>query len=137
MRKELFEAARSAEKNAYAPYSGFRVGAALLTQKGAVFSGCNVENISYGATICAERNAITTAVAAEGPEMKIKELTVVTDCEEPWPPCALCLQVIAEFALPDTTIFLVNFKGKVISYCLNELLPHPFSSFGIVAAEHL
>lgn len=126
MRKRAIEAARKAWENAYAPYSGFRVGAALVSAStGRIYSGCNVENSSYGATICAERNAITTAVAAEG-AIGIDMLIVYSDDDPPAPPCAVCLQVAAEFSMPDTRVILVTPHSVEIEYSFSDLLPMPF-----------
>lgn len=122
----VIEAARKAWEHGYAPYSGFRVGAAVVSAAtGMIYSGCNVENSSYGATICAERNAITTAVAAEG-VIGIDLLVVYSDDDPPAPPCAVCLQVIAEFAHPDTEVVLVSPRTEPVRYRFAELLPHPF-----------
>lgn len=118
--------ARKVRENAYAPYSGFKVGAAVLSGKtGRIYTGCNVENSSYGATICAERNAILHAIATEG-EFEVGMLVVVTSSDPPSPPCALCLQVLAEFTKPETKIILSDLKGQSITYQFKELLPNPF-----------
>ena len=124
--KRAIEIARKAWENGYAPYSGFKVGAAVVSAAtGRIYPGCNVENSSYGGTICAERNAITTAVAAEG-AIGIDMLVVYSDDDPPAPPCAICLQVIAEFARPDTEIILVTPKTEPVKYQFSELLPMPF-----------
>src|SRR4051812_20753184 len=96
--QELHEVAQKATTMAYAPYSKFYVGAALLTDKGNIYSGCNVENASYGLTICAERNAIFSAVNAEGPQMKISKMVVITSDHSEASPCGACRQVISEFS---------------------------------------
>ncbi len=126
------EQAAKARKNAYAPYSHYKVGAAVVSAKtNRVYSGCNVENSSYGATICAERNAILNAVANEG-VVGIKLLVVVSQDAPPAPPCAQCLQVLAEFSKPETEIHLVDVhcaegrEGAHSIYTFSELLPHPF-----------
>jgi cytidine deaminase len=106
--EQMLAAARDAFKNAHAPYSNFRVGSTILTERGAVYSGCNVENASYGLTICAERNAIFAAVAAEGSSMRIKAVAVATERDCPCAPCGACRQVIFEFG-PDA---LVLFRGQ-------------------------
>ena len=122
----LRKAAAAARENAYAPYSSFKVGAAVLSAlTGRIYSGCNMENSSYGATICAERNAITTAIAAEG-VIGIDMLAVCSDDDPPAPPCALCLQVMAEFARPETEIILFSVNGDERHYTFSELLPNPF-----------
>ena len=124
--KRAVEAARKAWEHGYAPYSGFRVGAAVVSAAtGRIYPGCNVENSSYGATICAERNAITTAVAAEG-VIGIDLIAVYSDDDPPAPPCAVCLQVIAEFARPETRIVLASPRQAPVSYTFSELLPMPF-----------
>jgi cytidine deaminase len=123
----LWRAARRARENAYAPYSGYRVGAALKA-RGAddVYTGCNVENASYGATMCAERAAVFGMIAARGraePEM----LALVTEGDPPAVPCALCLQVLAEFGAPDLPIVLGSPEGIRETVALRDLLPRPFA----------
>jgi len=120
----LFKAARSGHDNAYAPYSKHQVGAAVLTSSGKIFSGCNMENATYGATVCAERGAIHKAVS-EG-EQKIAAVLVFKDSDPTWPPCGICLQVIAEFAPAETPIFLSNGKGIQSEHQLKDLLPQAF-----------
>jgi cytidine deaminase len=121
---DLMNRAREAAAKAYAPYSKFQVGCALVTQAGGVFTGCNVENASYGLTICAERNAIFHAVTSEGPQMRIASLAVIALRHE-FPPCGACRQVIAEFAAPDAPVcFLQN--GLLVTQTLAELLPATF-----------
>lgn len=120
----LIRAAGDARARAHAPYSGFRVGAALATSSGRVFAGCNVENRSYGGTICAERVALTAAVAAG--DRDPVALVVITDTDPPSLPCGLCLQVLVELAPPALPIRLVNPAGDIRQYRLDELLPHPF-----------
>ncbi|MBN1783002.1 cytidine deaminase [bacterium] len=121
--KQLVQAATKARLNAHASYSGFQVGAALYTFSGLVFTGCNVENQSYGLTICAERNAIFHAVA-EG-HRHFSVMAVVADTEEPVLPCGACRQVMAEFN-PDLRLILANLKGNVVEYSLADLFPNPF-----------
>ena len=124
--ERMKRAAAKARDNAYAPYSSFKVGAAVLSAAtGRIYSGCNVENSSYGATICAERNAITTAITAEG-VIGIDIIAVCSDDDPPAPPCALCLQVLAEFARPDTLVVLFSVSGKEMHYAFSQLLPNPF-----------
>jgi cytidine deaminase len=120
----LLDHATAAAAKAYAPYSKFQVGCALLTAQGNLFTGCNVENASYGLTICAERNTIFHAVAEEGPEMKIAELAVVALGLE-FPPCGGCRQVIAEFAEADTPVWFLR-DGKPVAMTMAELLPASF-----------
>lgn len=122
--EKLKIAAKKAASKAYAPYSKFRVGSALLTKSGNIYSGCNVENASYGLTTCAERNAIANAIASEG-AIEIEQLVVYTPTETATPPCGACRQVIYEFTR----------KGEIHSYCdsdqstthkISELLPGAF-----------
>lgn len=121
---DLFVNARAAATKAHAPYSKFQVGCALLTKGGRLVTGCNVENASYGLTICAERNAIFHAVAEEGPQMKIATLAVIALGQE-FPPCGACRQVIAEFATPETVVWFLR-DGKPVSMTMAELLPAGF-----------
>lgn len=122
----MVKMAAKARENAYTPYSGFKVGAAVRSWRtGKVYAGCNVENSSYGATICAERNAVLHAVAAEG-ELGIDKLVVVSDDDPPAPPCAMCLQVLAEFCSPDTEVTLAAIGGRVERMKFSDLLPRPF-----------
>lgn len=120
----LLANATAAAAKAYAPYSRFQVGCALLTAQGNLFTGCNVENASYGLTICAERNTIFHAVAEEGPGMKIAELAVIAIGQE-FPPCGACRQVMAEFAAADTPVWFLH-NGKPVSMTMAELLPASF-----------
>jgi len=111
-------------KNAYAPFSHFRVGAALLTSKGEVFVGCNVENSSYGMTNCAERTAIFAAVAKSGPKLNIRAIAVVNDQDVPCSPCGACRQVIYEFG-PEATVVFKSSRGWTEAP-ITELLPEGF-----------
>jgi cytidine deaminase len=123
-RERLLRSARKVMKNAYAPFSNFRVGAAILTTKGQVFAGCNVENSSYGLTNCAERTAIFSAVAKAGPQLEIVAVAVVNDQGEPCSPCGACRQVIYEFG-PRAVIFYQGEKGPKHNL-ITELLPDGF-----------
>jgi homotetrameric cytidine deaminase len=123
-RSLLLQAAREVLERAYAPYSRFRVGAALLTRQGAIFSGANVENASYGLTICAERAAVAVAVAAEGPGMRIQALAVACDSPAACPPCGACRQVLLEFG-PAALIIFPGPDG-LMEMALEELLPTGF-----------
>ena len=122
--QRLIKAARTALKHAYAPYSRFRVGAALLTTTGKVFVGCNIENASYGMTNCAERTAIFSAIANIGPKMQIRALAVVNDQGIPCSPCGACRQVINEFG-PQATVVFAGAKGLKQAR-ITELLPEGF-----------
>jgi len=120
---KLIEAARAARENAHAPYSNFRVGAALRTKSGKIFTGCNIENASYGLTLCAERVAIFKAIS-EG-DHEFEAIAVVCDTEKLTPPCGPCRQIIWEFA-GDIPVILSNLKGKVERETSAKLLPRPF-----------
>lgn len=122
-KEELIRLAKEARERAYAPYSKFKVGAALLTEDGKVFTGGNVENASYGLSICAERVAAVKAVS-DG-HTRFSRLVVVADTEEPCPPCGVCRQMLFEFA-PDMPILMVTLRGKEKELTLRELLPEPF-----------
>ena len=121
---KLVEAARQAAKQAYAPYSGFSVGAAVLTGDGGVYSGCNVENVSYGLTICAERTAVVKAVS-EG-HRDFRAVAIYADTEQYCSPCGACRQVIAEFG-PHITVIRANKHGKYLTSTIEELLPGGFN----------
>jgi len=122
--RSLQRAASSARKNAYAPYSDFHVGAAVRTKSGQVFVGCNVENASYGASICAERGAVLAAVAAG--ERDLVALAIVTTASDPTPPCGLCRQVLHEHA-PNLDVRSYS-RDTHADYALAELLPHAFDA---------
>jgi cytidine deaminase len=114
---DLLQLARTAQVNAHAPYSGFRVGAAIRLQSG---------ETSYGATICAERGAIMSAVAALG-TVSVVEVVVVSEGNPPWPPCGMCRQVLSEFCVPDCPIHAVNGAGVELSWRFDQLLPSGFT----------
>jgi cytidine deaminase len=122
--QRLLQVARKAMQHAYAPYSQFRVGAAVLTSKGKIFTGCNVENASYGLSNCAERTAIFAAIAQTGPGLNIRAIAVVNDQGVPCSPCGACRQVIYEFG-PEATVFFQSSKGWKQSH-VTELLPEGF-----------
>jgi cytidine deaminase len=120
----LRAAALTVMERAYAPYSRFRVGAALATRDGKVFVGCNVENASYAAVICAERGAVLAAVAHGARDFD--RLVIATDAPEPTPPCGICRQVLTELA-PAVEVFSYTTGGREARWTLPELLPHPFT----------
>lgn len=120
----LLAAARSARDEAYAPYSRFLVGAALLGEDGRLFVGANVENRSYGLALCAERAAVAAAVAAGC--RRFRALLVLTDAEPPAPPCGLCRETLAEFCGPDFEIRLAGLDGAHRDFRLGQLFPEPF-----------
>jgi len=124
MQAKLLRSAKTVMKNAHAPYSKFRVGAAVLLSNGKIFSGCNVENASYGMTNCAERTAIFSAVAQLGPKFEIRAVSVVNDQGVPCSPCGACRQVIYEFG-PDAIIFFQGSKGPKQAH-ITKLLPEGF-----------
>lgn len=126
MKNALHELAVEARERAHAPYSQHQIGAALVTTDGGITSGCNIENASYGGTVCAERVAIWKAVSELG-NLKIKEICVVSDAYKPWPPCGMCRQVIAEFAGPDTLVHVGNLKEIKQTYKFKDLLPEAFT----------
>ncbi len=125
VRSQLVEAARQAAGRAYCPYSRFPVGAAIVTESGEIFAGCNVENASYGLTICAERNAVFQAVASRTVRPAIRAVAVYTPTAEPSAPCGACRQVINEFGA-DADILSVCDGSKVIECRLDDLLPQAF-----------
>lgn len=121
---KLLEAAKQAQEKAYAPYSKFRVGAALITTDGKMYTGCNIENASFGLTNCAERTAIFKMMS-EG-KQKIEEILVIGDTEEFLPPCGACRQVIVEFASEDTVVYMSNKYGDFKKTTVGELMPFIF-----------
>jgi cytidine deaminase len=123
-RRELLNEAEAASANAYAKYSNYFVGAAVLTAKGKIFRGCNVENVSYGLTNCAERTAIFSAIAAEGSETKIAAIAVVNRDGRSCSPCGACRQVIVQFGYDALVLFRIS--SSVFEQPANALLPHSF-----------
>jgi homotetrameric cytidine deaminase len=123
--RQLTTQAADAADHAYAPYSKFRVGAALLLENGAVVTGANVENASYGLTICAERSAVVRAVAEHGPEIRVVACAITNLNQAASPPCGACLQVLSEFMQPASWII---FRGEAgwENYRFDEVFPHRF-----------
>ena len=122
--EQLIQLAREVSAKAYAPYSKFRVGCALVTKAGNTFAGCNVENISFGLTICAERNAVFQAVAQEGPGLEIAKVVIFTPTSAPITPCGACRQVLREFG-SDFEIACHCNGEQVIRMRIDDLLPKP------------
>jgi cytidine deaminase len=122
----LADAARAVRANAYAPYSNFKVGAAIRAVSGEVFSGCNVENVAYPEGTCAEAGAIAAMVAAG--QTRLTEVYVIADSPAPVPPCGGCRQKLMEFGEADTRVTLATTEGREASYTLAELLPGAFAN---------
>lgn len=131
VREELLRRARDGRERAYAPYSGRRVGAALLADDGAIYSGCNVENASYGLTVCAERAAVSAAVTAG--RRGFRALALSNSGPRPIPPCGACRQVLSEFTA--TLPILSDAGGVVEEWSLEDLFPAPFTSRDFVDEE--
>lgn len=123
---DLMQAARNVRENAYAPYSNFKVGAALRAASGAVYTGCNVENIAYPEGTCAEAGAIAAMIAAG--ESEIIEAAVIADSPTPVPPCGGCRQKLAEFAKGDVIVTLGTMQGSSLSMSVAQLLPGRFDA---------
>lgn len=127
--KELCKEAIDVMKNAYAPYSGYKVGAALLTEKGKLFAGCNIENAAYTPTVCAERVALFNAISSG--ERNFTAIAVAGGKDGvisgAFPPCGVCRQVMAEFCAPDFTVLVVTGEDSYKKYTLNELFPQAFT----------
>ena len=122
--EKLFKEAKKAREKAYTPYSKFKVGAAVLTTDGKIFTGCNIENASFGLTVCAERVAILKAIS-EG-SYRFKAMAIIGDTKRPCSPCGACRQVISEFG-EDIKIAMSNLKGDVKIKKISELLPEAFN----------
>lgn len=122
----LIDAARAARENAHAPFSKFKVGAAVRAKSRKIYGGCNIENASYGLTLCAERVAIFKAIS-DGERSGFDAIAVVTDSENLTPPCGACRQIIWEFC-GDVEVVLANLQGKTETFRASELLPHPFDA---------
>jgi cytidine deaminase len=119
---QLERRAREVRESAYAPYSNFRVGAALETKEGKIYTGCNIENVSYGLTVCAERSAVFAAVASG--IRTFRRIVIVADSLEPITPCGACRQVLAEFS-ENIEVVTFNLRGERYRAKLSELLPRP------------
>jgi cytidine deaminase len=131
--KQLINEAKKIRERAYVPYSKFPVGAALVTEDGTLYTGCNIENAAYPVTCCAERVAIFKAVS-DG-HAKFKELAVVADTKRPVPPCGSCRQVMSEFFQSDVKIHTTNLHGDTKTFTMEEILPFSFSSADLSEEE--
>jgi len=129
----LVDDATEVRENAHAPYSGFKVGAAIRTASGRIFTGVNVENAAYPEGTCAEAGAIAAMVA--GGETQIAEVAVIGDAPDPVTPCGGCRQKIAEFARPGVEVTMANLKGDVLTMKIEALLPHAFAKAQMEAGE--
>ena len=135
MKKTLCEAALKARENAYCPYSRFMVGAAVLGENGKIYTGCNIENASYGMTVCAERVALFTMVA-DGCR-KFKALAVAGSGKEDSAPCLACRQVMTEFCADmDVPVYVTNPDGDIFTHTMQEICPYPFMAFDPSADYH-
>lgn len=123
---ELIDIAKAVREKAYAPYSGFKVGAAVLAASGKVYAGCNVENVAYPEGTCAEAGAIAAMVAAG--ETSLKDVAIIADSPMPISPCGGCRQKLAEFGGPDTQVTMATLSGEIQTMRLAELLPGAFST---------
>ncbi|MFF2447391.1 cytidine deaminase [Neobacillus sp. NPDC058068] len=130
-KEQLMESARKMKERAYAPYSNFPVGVALLLKDGTVINGVNVENVSFGATNCAERTAIFTAIANGYKKGDFQAIAVAGDTVDFLPPCSICRQVLAEFCSPEMPVYLTNEKKDILELTLIELLPYAFTDLDI------
>ena len=126
--KELIKIASEEKNRAYAPYSGFRVGAVLITDTGNMYTGVNIENFSYGATNCAERTAIFKAVS--NGEKRIATIAIASDSDDYIFPCGICRQVLVEFGYNDTKIICSKKDGEFNVFTLEQLMPHAFDKIG-------
>lgn len=123
----LFQMANDSLKFSHSPYSQKRIAASLKLTNGKMYSGCNIENASYGGTVCAERVAIFKAYSENLATEKIEEMIILSEAQDPWPPCGFCRQVIAEFGKPDTKIIICNVQGYCRHLVFTEIFPEAFS----------
>jgi cytidine deaminase len=128
LQDKLISLAKLAQEKAYVPYSNFPVGAAVLSDDGDIFTGCNIENVSYGLVNCGERTAVFKMMSEKGPKAKIKALAVSTQTDMPCTPCGACRQVIQEFSTPETVIIYKGPHGYT-TVSMAELLPGAFTEF--------
>lgn len=126
LNSELKDLAIKAMEFSHSPYSTKRIGAAIRLSNGQIYSGCNIENASYGGTVCAERVAIWKAFSENKKPVHVTHVAVASAEDSPWPPCGFCRQVLAEFAKPDTEVILTNTTGKEKAISFKELFPFAF-----------
>lgn len=124
----LMKKAHEVKGNSYSPYSHFRVGAAIKMDDDHIFTGANIENVSFGATNCAERSAIFTALSAGYQPKTIKAIAVAGDTEDFLPPCSICRQVMVEFCEPDTPVYLTREDQSILTTSVKELVPFAFET---------
>ncbi len=126
LKTDLITLALESRQFSHSPYSTKKIGAAIQLSNGAVYTGCNIENASYGGTVCAERVAIWKAYSENLKPVTITAVVVASDEKSPWPPCGFCRQVLAEFCTPETTVTLVNTEQKKTTLKFSELFPFAF-----------
>lgn len=134
LQAQLIERAKEAQEKSYTPYSKFPVGAALITEDGDIFTGCNIENISYGLTNCGERTAIFKMMSEKGPKAKIKAIAVTTKADIPCTPCGACRQVIQEFSTLETVVIYKGEKDYVV-VPMSQHLPGAFTEFVAISQD--
>ena len=132
MKNILIEKAFEARKKAYCPYSQFMVGAAVLGEDGNIYTGCNIENASYGMTVCAERVAIFSAIAAGYKKGDFKEIHIMVSSGEVGMPCFVCRQMLIEFFDIDSKVYCYSTKGEVVIHSLKDLCPYPFGKEDLI-----
>lgn len=125
-KQQLIQCAAHAAQNAYAPYSNFQVGAAILLKDGTIIEGANIENISFGATNCAERSALFTAVSQGYRKGDFEAIAIYGHTKEPISPCGICRQALVEFLEKDTPVYLINGQLEVLDTTMGDLLPYAF-----------
>jgi cytidine deaminase len=124
---DLKKMAITAMEFSHSPYSEKKIGSAILLSNGKAYSGCNIENASYGGTVCAERVAIWKAYSENLADLKVTEVVVASNEVDPWPPCGFCRQILSEFCTPDTKIQAINLNNKVVTYKFSDLFPQAFT----------
>jgi len=134
VQEKLIQLAKEAQEKSYTPYSQFPVGAALITEDGDIFTGANIENISYGLSNCGERTAIFKMMSEKGPKAKIKAIAVTTKADIPCSPCGACRQVIQEFSTPDAVVIYKGQNGYTV-VTMDQILPGAFTEFIAIDQE--